>query len=231
MAQAAFHRTSFDLIYARPGQKPADWEDELSRAVTLGARHISAYQLTMEPKTPFYRLHEKGRLRLPDEETSVTLYEMTRDLLAAAGLELYEISNYAAPGAECRHNLLYWRYGEYAGIGPGAHSRLIGPDGNRLAMSATRAPARWLESARDGGICENEELTPAQAGAEYLLMSLRTREGANLPRHAALAGAPLPWDRIEALAAQGLVRQPDETRLIVTDKGRLLLDHVLEQLV
>ncbi len=229
-ARKTFPRASFDLIYARPGQTPDAWEAELARALRLGAEHISAYQLTMEPETPFHKRYEQGKLRLPDEETSVRLYDLTRAMMAAAGLELYEISNYAKPGAECRHNLLYWRYGEYAGIGPGAHARLVDETGARQALRAIRAPARWLKAAQTGGVEEMRPLSPEEAGTEYLLMSLRMREGMKPARFAALSGAPLPEGEIAWLIKQGLLARPSPDTLAVTEKGRLVLDYVLTQL-
>jgi len=140
----------FDLIYGRPDQAPEDWEAELNRALALAPTHLSAYQLTMEPETPFFRLYERGRLVLPDEEDSLRMFRITERMTEAAGLFRYEVSNHAVPGEECRHNLLYWRYGEYAGIGPGAHSRLISPEGRR-ALRAFRAPGRWLAAADKSG--------------------------------------------------------------------------------
>ena len=229
-ARKTFPRASFDLIYARPGQTPDAWEAELARALRLGAEHISAYQLTMEPETPFHKRYEQGKLRLPDEETSVRLYDLTRAMMAAAGLELYEISNYARPGAECRHNLLYWRYGEYAGIGPGAHARLVDETGARLALRAIRAPARWLKAAQTGGLEEMRPLSPEEAGMEYLLMSLRMREGMKPARFAALSGAPLPEGEIARLIKQGLLARPSPDTLAATDKGRFVLDYILTQL-
>ncbi len=230
MARATFPRASFDLIYARPGQTRKAWEQELRQALSLGALHISAYQLAMEPETPFHKRYEAGKLHLPDEETAIAMYEQTRALMAGAGLELYEISNFSAPGEQCRHNLLYWRYGEYAGIGPGAHSRLIAQSGQRRAISAIRTPARWLARARQGGIEEDVSLSPHEAAREYLLMSLRMTEGMDLTRHAALGGAPVDETVCEALIAQGLLHRPEASRIAVTNAGRLVLEHVLTHL-
>ncbi len=230
MAHAIFPRASFDLIYARPGQTRKAWEKELRQALSLGARHISAYQLTMEPETPFHKRYEAGKLHLPDEETAIAMYEQTRAIMAGAGLELYEISNFSVPGAQCRHNLLYWRYGEYAGIGPGAHSRLIAQSGQRRAISAIRAPARWLARAQQGGIEEDVPLSPHEAAREYLLMSLRMTEGLDLTRHAALGGAPVNEDACADLIAQGLLHRPGSSRIAATNAGRLVLDHVITQL-
>ena len=233
LAQALFPRASFDLIYARPGQTPAAWREELQEALALAPKHLSAYQLTMEPETPFHALHERGKLRLPDEETALALHDLTEEMLAAAGLHLYEVSNYAMPGEECRHNLLYWRYGPYVGIGPGAHSRIIGEDGARIALAAERHPARWLQAVLahgSAGIAHEERLTPEQVALEYLLMSLRMAEGADLDRLTMLSGlAPAP-ETIEALRARGLLDWPTPTRLAVTRKGRMLLETVIAEL-
>ena len=233
LATRLFPRANFDLIYARPGQTVADWRQELRQALTLAPEHLSAYQLTMEPETPFFALHERGKLLLPDAETALALYDLTEETLATAGLTLYEVSNYAVPGAECRHNLLYWRYGPYVGVGPGAHSRILSEDGTRIALAAERHPARWLESvlAQGGaGIAEEERLMPEQVALEYLLMSLRTAEGADLARLAALSGLVPAHETIAALCARGLLHRPAPGRLAVTRKGRTLLETIIAEL-
>ncbi len=234
LAQRHFPRASFDLIYARPGQTPAAWARELDEALAMQPEHLSAYQLTMEPETPFFRLHERGRLTLPDEETSLALHALTQEKLAAAGLPSYEVSNHARPGAECRHNLLYWRYGPYAGVGPGAHGRLIDADGRRLALTATRAPTRWLQQVLRGdgaGLAEEQVLTPEQVAMEYLLMSLRTREGADLRRLARLSGLQPAPGALAALQAEGLLRQSAPHCITTTTRGRLVLESLLSVLV
>ena len=233
LARKLFPRASFDLIYARPGQTLADWRKELKQALALGPRHLSAYQLTMEPETPFFALHERGRLVLPDEETALALYEATEEMLAKAGLRLYEISNYAAPGEECRHNLLYWRYGPYVGIGPGAHSRIVGECGARIALTAERHPQQWLKQVLergDAGIAEEERLSPEQMALEYLLMSLRTAEGADLARLATLCGLAPATEAIEHLARRGLLCRPAPARIATTRSGRLVLESILAEL-
>ncbi|HHN67700.1 MAG TPA: coproporphyrinogen III oxidase [Thermopetrobacter sp.] len=229
LAVTTFPRASFDLITARPGQSPAQWERELARAVALRPAHLSVYHLTMEPETPFHKLHERGKLTLPGEDTALQLAEITTAMLAAAGLRPYEISNYAAPGEECRHNLLYWRYHPYAGIGPGAHSRLAAPAGRRRALAAIRAPGRWLAAARHGGIAEDDTLSPEQAGLEYLLMSLRTTEGLDPARYERLAGQPLDGRAIADLRAAGLLRERG-ARLSATGRGRLVLERLIAEL-
>ena len=187
----------------------------------------------MEPETPFFALHERGKLRLPDEETALALYALTEEMLAAAGLKLYEVSNHAVPGEECRHNLLYWRYGPYVGVGPGVHARIVGDDGARLALTAERHPARWLESvlAHGGaGISQEERLSPEQVALEYLLMSLRTAEGADLERLGALSGLLPARETIETLRARGFLHRPAPARIAVTHTGRPLLETIIAEL-
>ncbi len=150
IARAIFDRVSFDLIYARPARRSPQWRAELREALALAAGHLSLYQLTIEPETPFAALHAAGKLVMPDAEHALALYDVTQELTGAAGLPAYEISNHAAPGEESRHNLLYWRYGEYAGCGPGAHGRLV-LDGVRHATSAERVPERWVERVEREG--------------------------------------------------------------------------------
>ncbi len=229
-AQRLFPRASFDLIYARPGQTPREWERELARALSLGPRHLSAYQLSLGPGTPFFARHARGELTLPGEETAAELFVLTEEMTAAAGLAAYEISNFAVPGEECRHNLLYWRYGEYAGVGPGAHSRLRAPGGERRALTAFSSVSRWLAAASAGGVEEEVPLTPAQAATEYLLMSLRTREGLDLSRHAAEGGGALPREPLEEMLEQGLLHAPAPGRLAATQAGRLVLDRIIAAL-
>lgn len=181
IARRTFDRFSFDLIYARPGQTPDAWQAELREALALAGAHLSLYQLTIEPDTPFAELHARGKLVVPDADHALALYAITQDLTAAAGLPAYEISNHAAPGEESRHNLLYWRYGAYAGVGPGAHGRLVVPAG-RLATCTERAPERWVDrvEAAGHGFVEESPLTAAEQADEMLLMGLRLTEGLDL---------------------------------------------------
>lgn len=226
-AQEAFPRVSFDLIYARPGQTEAQWRAELARALRLGTEHLSLYQLTFEPGTPFGARHARGAIAGPDEETAAALYEATQELCEAAGLRAYEIANHARKGAECRHNLVYWRYGDYLGLGPGAHGRVGG-----RALAAIRAPEAWLKAveALGHGLAEDAPLAPADQGTEYLLMALRLAEGADLARYERLAGAPLASARLGALVEEGfLVRRG--ARLAATLKGRLVLNRVIASLL
>ena len=230
-AQAAFARVSFDLIYARPGQSLAAWEAELRRALGFGTEHLSLYQLTIEPGTRFATEAAAGRLTIPDEDTAADLFETTRAITAAAGLPAYEISNHARPGAESRHNLVYWRYQDYAGIGPGAHGRRAG-----LATARHRKPENWLGAvARNGHGAQIEDaLVPVERAKEALLMGLRLREGIDLTRIARLSAVSIA-DLIDEpaaarLAAQGLLARAGN-RLAVTEAGMLLLDAILPAIV
>ena len=182
IARRTFDRFSFDLIYARPGQTAGAWRAELSEALALAGGHLSLYQLTIEPDTPFADLHARGKLVVPDPDAALDLYMLTQEMTAAAGLPAYEISNHAAPGEESRHNLLYWRYGAYAGVGPGAHGRLVLADGTRLATVAERNPERWAGCVEAGGhgFVEEEALSLEEQADEMLLMGLRLTEGIDL---------------------------------------------------
>jgi oxygen-independent coproporphyrinogen-3 oxidase len=231
IARAAFERYSFDLIYARPGQTPEAWRAELARAIDEAAEHLSLYQLTIEADTPFAALHAAGKLAVPDDEHARALFDVTQDVTAARGLPAYEISNHARTGAECRHNLVYWRYHEYAGIGPGAHGRLI-IDGKRHATSTERRPESWLMrvEANGHGLVADEMLTLSEQADEYLLMGLRLAEGIDPQRYAAFSGHPLDEARIAALGAEGMVEQTPDGRLRVTPAGFPVLDAVVADL-
>jgi oxygen-independent coproporphyrinogen-3 oxidase len=231
-ARAAFERVSFDLIYARMGQTPARWEAELSRALELAVDHLSLYQLTIEPGTRFGELYELGRLKVPEDEAAAEMYALTQELTEVAGMPAYEVSNHARPGAESRHNLIYWRYGDYAGVGPGAHGRLTLADGRRVATVTARDPAAWLAAvdARGHALVEETALAPADQASEYLMMAMRLAEGANPARYARLAGGRLDAGRVEALAGDGLLRA-SEGQLAATGEGRLVLNRVLGELL
>ncbi|MCK0206810.1 radical SAM family heme chaperone HemW [Starkeya koreensis] len=231
VARAAFERVSFDLIYARPDQKPEDWARELSRAIGEGCEHLSLYQLTIEEGTPFAALHRAGRLIVPEGEVARALWDVTQETTAAAGLPAYEISNHARPGAESRHNLLYWRYGEYAGIGPGAHGRLDTPEG-RVATSTERGPEEWVArvEAAGHGVIADEALTRAEQADEYLLMGLRLSEGIDRARFARLAGRDFDAARLAALLAEGMVEALPGERLRATEAGLPVLDAIVADL-
>jgi putative oxygen-independent coproporphyrinogen III oxidase len=232
IAKAHFARVSFDLIYARPGQSAEEWRAELSEALRLAEGHLSLYQLTIEPNTAFFALEEAGKLLIPEGEQAAALYEATQDLCEAAGLPAYEISNHARPGEESRHNLLYWRYGEYAGIGPGAHGRLV-TGGARYALSAQRDPAGWAAQVEQSGHgLELREVLSRRAEAEeMLLMSMRLSEGLRLDRLAALAGYRIPPSVLATYReARLLILAPDGGRVTATPDGRLVLNRLIAEL-
>ena len=235
IARAAFDRFSFDLIYARPRQNAAAWAPELREALGLAGGHLSLYQLTIEPDTPFAALHAAGKLNVPDGDVAHALYDVTQELTAAAGLPAYEISNHAAPGEESRHNLIYWRTGEYAGIGPGAHGRLR-LSGARHATSTERNPERWLELVeRDGhGRVEAIPLTAAETTDEMLLMGLRLTEGVELDRLARQGGMRPTAAAIAELTELGLLEAVPgpvgSWRLCATRKGRFVLNEIVLRL-
>jgi putative oxygen-independent coproporphyrinogen III oxidase len=231
IARTTFERYSFDLIYARPGQTPQAWAAELERALTEAGEHLSLYQLTIEQDTPFALLHAAGKLAVPDDDTARALYDTTQEVCARAGLPAYEISNHARPGAESRHNLVYWRAHEYAGIGPGAHGRLD-IDGERRATATEKRPESWLMrvEARGHGLVADEALTREQIADEFLLMGLRLAEGIDPARYAHLAGRPLDAQRITRLREQGAVETTANGRLRVTLAGFPVLDAVVADL-
>ncbi len=231
IARETFPRLSFDLIYARPGQTLAAWETELKAAIALAADHLSLYQLTIEQGTPFERLRKAGKLRVPEEGPAADLYELTQNVCAAHGLPAYEISNHAAPGAECRHNLVYWRYGEYAGVGPGAHGRLIEADG-RHATATERHPETWLGAveATGHGLVTDDLLIPEETGDEFLLMGLRLVEGVDTAAYEALSGRELDPRRRQDLIELGFIEELDPTRIRTTPAGALVLDAVVADL-
>ena len=231
IAAACFERYSFDLIYARPGQTPAQWRAELSQAIDRAAEHLSLYQLTIEADTIFERLHRAGKLVVPDADQARALWEVTQEVTAARGLPAYEVSNHARPGAESRHNLIYWRYGEYAGVGPGAHGRLDTAKGRR-AHSTERHPEMWLTVVEtDGhGLVADEPLSTEEQGDEFLLMGLRLTEGIDPRRFERLAGRVLDSQRIDSLMEEGLLERRPDGRLRVTAEGFPVLDAVVADL-
>jgi putative oxygen-independent coproporphyrinogen III oxidase len=234
LARATFPRTSFDLIYARPGQSVAAWQEELDEALPLAGAHLSLYQLTIEPGTAFGNRAARGETLAADEDTSVALFEATQEQLAAAGLPAYEISNHARPGAECRHNLAYWRYEDYLGIGPGAHGRVSRGDG-KLATQQRRSPEAWLAAVeRDGtAIDEMTPIAPETAVEEMLMMGLRLVEGIPRARLEALAGRDVESLFGAALPplTEGGFLMLDDDRLAATAAGRQRLNAVLVALL
>lgn len=236
LAARHFQRFSFDLIYARPGQTVAEWRAELSRALDLAADHLSLYQLTIEEGTAFHTAHARGDFTLPDEEEAGALYEATADALAARGLLSYEISNYARPGSESRHNLVYWRYGDYVGVGPGAHGRISLADGTKLATRQAKAPETWLAQVGSGGdgMAEEVPVDAVERRTEMLMMGLRLDEGVPRARfRRELGQEPEETFDLRALAdlIDGGFLVLDETRLAATASGRQRLDAVLRHLL
>ncbi len=231
IARGAFERTSFDLIYARPGQTPQAWAAELKRAITEAGEHLSLYQLTVEPDTPFHTLQASGKLVVPDEDDGRALYDTTQEVCAAAGLPAYEISNHARPGAECRHNLVYWRGHEYVGIGPGAHGRLD-IDGERHATVTERRPEAWLMRVESlgHGVVGDDTLLRSQMADEFLLMGLRLAEGIDPARYEQLAGRKLDPRRIKILQQEGAIELTPAGKLRVTQSGFPVLDAVVADL-
>jgi oxygen-independent coproporphyrinogen-3 oxidase len=231
IARSVFDRYSFDLIYARPDQTPAMWTEELQHAISEAAEHLSLYQLTIEEGTPFFGLHAAGKLKTPDEAIARALYDVTQDVCARHGLPAYEISNHARPGAECRHNLVYWRGKEYAGIGPGAHGRLD-IDGHRHAIATEKRPEAWLMRVESSGsgIVADDLLNSEERADEFLLMGLRLREGIDPQRYAALSGRPLDPLRIAILREEGAIAIGPDGRLRVTQDGFPVLDAVVADL-
>ena len=236
VARSVFGRYSFDLIYARPQQTPAEWGNELKAALREAGEHLSLYQLTIEPETPFAALYSAGKLRVPDDGTARALYDTTQDICAAHGLPAYEISNHARPGAECRHNLVYWRMHEYAGIGPGAHGRLnvgrLDGDGDRHATATEKRPESWLTRVEQEGhgLVTDEVLTRAEMADEFLLMGLRLAEGIDPQRYLALSGRSLDPVRVAALRENGLLETTPAGRLRVSLSGFPILDAVVSDL-
>jgi putative oxygen-independent coproporphyrinogen III oxidase len=231
IARKNFERYSFDLIYARPGQAPQAWAAELKRAIDEAGEHLSLYQLTVEPDTPFATLQSAGKLTVPDEDSARTLYDTTQEVCDAAGLPAYEISNHARRGAECRHNLVYWRGHEYAGIGPGAHGRLD-IDSGRHATVTERRPEAWLMRVESTGhgVVGDDTLLRSQVADEFLLMGLRLAEGIDPMRYERIAGRALDTRRIKILQEEGAVELTPAGKLRVTQSGFPVLDAVVADL-
>ncbi|NDH25370.1 MAG: coproporphyrinogen III oxidase [Rhodobacteraceae bacterium] len=231
IAQNIFERTSFDLIYARQHQSLSQWENELKQALSLGLNHMSLYQLTIEAGTAFGDRYEKGNLKgLPDEDLASDLFEMTRQLCDAEGLRAYEVSNHAKSGHECRHNLVYWNYGDYAGIGPGAHGRLT-LDNVRYSTDTHKQPAKWLTEVENGsGDSSVSPLSLAEQGTEMVLMGMRLSTGISKNRFQSLFGTPPSDTVLKELASQGFITIEGE-QIMATRAGTLLLNHLVGQLL
>lgn len=231
IALRTFDRVSLDLIYARQGQSLADWQRELSEALAFGTDHLSLYQLTIEDGTPFATLFRAGKLRgLPDEDLAADLYQLTQELCGGAGLPAYEVSNHARPGAESRHNRLYWTGGDYLGIGPGAHGRLT-LGGHRWATEAPRAPGEWLRQVESGRqAAARTALAPEEVASEYLMMGLRVVEGVRIADLERLSGRHLDPAPLQYLASLGKVSL-DAGLVQTTAAGRLVLNAVVGTLI
>lgn len=231
LARETFPRLSFDLIYARPGQTLDAWQAELEQAISYAADHLSLYQLTIEEGTRFHALHAAGKLKTLDLDTSADLYALTQDVTAARGLPAYEISNHARPGAESRHNLIYWRYGEYVGVGPGAHGRFL-EDRTRIVTFTEKTPETWLNlvEARGHGVIGGETLTRSEEADEFLLMGLRLTEGIDLARFEMLSGRSLDHRRVAILQDEKLIEPLGNSRLRATPQGMIVLDALVADL-
>jgi oxygen-independent coproporphyrinogen-3 oxidase len=232
IAAATFDRSSFDLIYARPGQTPQAWAKELTEALARAPEHLSLYQLTIEPDTMFEQLFNAGKLKIPNADTGRALWDVTQELTEKAGMPAYEISNHAKPGGESRHNLIYWRYGEYVGVGPGAHGRIMTPKGARRAQATEPHPEMWLTvvETEGSGLVEDESLSLEAQGDEFLLMGLRLSEGIDPARFQALTGKRFEASRVADLVAHGMVEYTRQGRIRVTSEGFPVLDAVVADL-
>lgn len=232
LARHTFPRVSFDLIYARQNQTLDDWRSELGKALALQPTHLSLYQLTIEAGTAFGDRYKRGKLRgLPEDDTAADMYLLTQELCDAAGLPAYEISNHALEGEESRHNTVYWKYGDYLGVGPGAHGRLTS-GGQRCARQSVRMPDAWLEKVEQEGQGElaPQPLSTEEQAAEYLMMSLRLREGSSLSRYQSLARTPISPVALSELVESGHLWMRDD-RFGATPEGRIVLNAVLRHLL
>lgn len=231
IARDTFDRVSFDLIYARQDQTLKQWEGELQQALSMAIDHLSLYQLTVEEGTAFGDRYERGKLRgLPADDLAADMYEMTEAICKEHGFEAYEVSNYAKPGYESRHNQIYWRYGDYAGIGPGAHARMT-INGVKYAVENWRNPERWLSAVQDGtGENVRDIVDPEGQSIEFLLMGLRLNEGIDLSRYEGLAGHKLNEAKVDVLREMGMIYTENQ-RLKVKPKGRMVLNAVLSELL
>jgi oxygen-independent coproporphyrinogen-3 oxidase len=231
IARNQFERVSFDLIYARQDQTLEDWRAELREALSMAIDHLSLYQLTIEQGTAFGDRYDRGLLRgLPEDDTSADMYAATQEICGAAGMEAYEVSNHAKPGAESRHNLIYWRYGDFIGIGPGAHGRIT-VDGQRTATDAERTPGKWLHAAEGLAPLEaRHPIDPLDQAGEYLMMGLRVSDGLDKTRYENMAGQPLNADKLRYLTEIGMIRETRHS-VQVTEEGRMVLNAIIKELL
>ncbi|MEM8776567.1 MAG: radical SAM family heme chaperone HemW [Pseudomonadota bacterium] len=231
IARENFNRVSFDLIYARQGQTLQAWQNELRQALDMAVDHLSLYQLTIEQGTAFGDRYNRGKLRdLPDDDEAADMYDLTQKICEDAGYDTYEVSNHAKPDAQSRHNLIYWRYGDYVGIGPGAHGRVT-VGGERYATDTWKSPDKWLDAAVNGsGEREFNSISLADQAAEYLMMSMRLSEGIDVKRYEALAGAPLERDALEYLGDIEMIEM-ELGQIRATSKGRPVLNSLIRELL
>lgn len=231
LARAIFPRISFDLIYARPGQSLDSWKAELDRAISMAADHLSLYQLTIEPGTQFHPMAARGDFVMPDDDHAAALFDLTQEVTEAAGLPAYEISNHARPGAECRHNLLYWQGDDFLGIGPGAHGRLTDEQGRTTTHRRHRAPEIWrgMVMEKGEGTAESGVLTAEDRVVELVMMGLRLTEGLSLRKFPALE-ASLDQQGLAGMIGDGFLEKRQD-HLRATGKGRLLLNQVIERIL
>ncbi len=231
IARACFDRVSFDLIYARQHQTLDAWKTELTQALSMAVDHMSLYQLTIEDGTAFGDRYAVGKLRgLPEDDSAADMYLATQEICDAYGLPAYEVSNHAKPGAESLHNLIYWRYGDYVGIGPGAHGRIT-VSGQKLATETYLSPNGWLTAAQNGSGEKSRTALPLQDQAnEYLMMGLRISEGLDIDRYSALAGKPLEQSKLEHLTQIGMISQHGN-HVSATNDGRAVLNAVIRELL
>ncbi|HMA48948.1 MAG TPA: coproporphyrinogen-III oxidase family protein, partial [Magnetospirillaceae bacterium] len=231
LARATFPRISFDLIYARPGQSLESWRAELNRAISMAADHLSLYQLTIEPGTAFHPMAARGDFVMPDDDHAAALFDLTQEVTEAAGLPAYEISNHARPGAECRHNLLYWQGDDFLGIGPGAHGRLTDEAGRTTTHRRHRAPEIWrgMVMEKGEGTVESGVLAPEDRVVELVMMGLRLTEGLSFKKFPDLEAA-LDAQGLAEMIGDGFLEKSGE-HLRATDKGRLLLNQVIGKIL
>ncbi len=232
IAKNNFSRVSFDLIYARPHQDCKSWERELKEAISYNNQHLSLYQLTIEPGTRYADLYKKGKLQIPNDELSSELYNLTNEICKSNGLMRYEVSNFSSEGQESVHNLIYWQSGQWAGIGPGAHSRINDSDGYRHSIITEHNPEKWLYSVNklDNGIIKNEILLKEEIADEYLLMSLRTRQGLNIQRYKSM-GRTINNKIFDTLKEDNFIKKSmDNTYLQLTEKGFLFTNKIITEL-
>lgn len=230
IARGCFDRVSFDLIYARQNQTLSDWERELREALSMAVDHLSMYQLTIEPGTAFGDRYDAGKLRgLPDDDSSADMFLRTQDICNDFGMPAYEVSNHAAPGSESRHNLIYWRYGDYVGIGPGAHGRLT-LGGQKYATECARAPGQWLNDVSQGAGDTSTILTGSEQAAEFLMMGLRLSEPLDLIRYETLGGEAISPTVLSPLQDLGFIRS-DSQQIRVTLTGRPVLNAIIRELL